>query len=77
MPTEDDDALDPDALEWATDEARAAAAEAIAKAKADISQWVNHALSLIEQCYSDTEAAREIWNDAFEEAVRIAGEAGP
>ena len=47
------------------------AAEAIAKAKTELGDWANHALRLIEKCYGDTEAASEIWNDAFEEAVRI------
>jgi hypothetical protein len=71
MATEDDDALDHDALDHALDEARAEAAEAIAKAKTEVGHWAEHALSLIEKCYGETEAAREIWNDAFEEAVRI------
>jgi hypothetical protein len=74
MATEDDydDAIPDDAI----DEARAAMAEAIAKAKTEVGHWAKHALSLIEKCYGDAEAAREIWNDAFEEAVRITREAG-
>jgi hypothetical protein len=66
MATEDD----------AFDEARAEAAEAIAKAKTEVKIWADQALSLIEKCYGDTEAAREIWDDAFEKAARIVDEAG-
>ena len=61
----------------AIDEARAEAAEAIAKAKTEIRDWAKQALSLVERCYGDIEAAREIWNDAFKEAERIVREAGP
>lgn len=54
------------------DDARAEIAEAIAKVKSEPKVWIDQALSLIEKCYGDREVAREIWDNAFEEAVRIA-----
>ena len=73
MATEHDEPL----IDSAIDEARAEAAEAIAKTKTEVKDWAERALSLIEKCYGDIEAARGIWNDAFEEGARIARETGP
>jgi hypothetical protein len=60
----------------ALDEARAEEAGAIAKAKANIQDVVKLAVSHIENCYGNAEAAREIWHEAFEQAAKIADNAG-
>jgi len=57
-------------------EARAEEAEAIAKAKANIQDAVKLALSHIEKCYGNVEAARKLWHEAFEQAVEIADNVG-
>ena len=62
----------------ADDDAKALADHAIAKAKAEArAELDERAITLIERCYGDVEAAREIWNNTFAAAERVVRNAGP